>query len=164
MWGSNSQPKDVYTSLVTDQQIPQQESDILYGEQTKPILKGLPSVESLKKKTIQPKKETVEIIKDVVPKVTKAISIEKNKEDFSEATQKARKESKSLVDKKQIDQKISEVSGLQNEYAKSLKDIDLAKKQLSDEKAEIDYQLSIGNNTPEFQQKIALHNARFRKT
>lgn len=160
VWGSNSQPKDVYTSLVTDQQIPQQESDILDGEQTKPILKGLPSVESLKKKTIQPKKETVEIIKDVVPKVTKAISIEKNKEDFSEATQKARKESKSLVDKKQIDQKISEVSGLQNEYAKSLKDIDLAKKQLSDEKAEIDYQLSIGNNTPEFQQKIALHNAK----
>lgn len=160
VWGSNSQPKDAYTSLVIDQQIPQQESVISDGEQPKPILKGLPSVESLKKKTIQPKKETVEIIKDVVPKVAKAISIEKNKEDFSESTQKARKESKSLVDKKQIDQKISEVSGLQNEYAKSLKDIDLAKKQLSDEKAEIDYQLSIGNNTPEFQQKIALHNAK----
>ena len=160
VWGSNSQPKDAYTSLVIDQQIPQQESVISDGEQPKPILKGLPSVESLKKKTIQPKKETVEIIKDVVPKVAKAISIEKNKEDFSEATQKARKESKSLVDKKQIDQKIYEVSSLQNQYAKSLKDIDLAKKQLSDEKAEIDYQLSIGNNTPEFQQKIALHNAK----
>ena len=160
VWGSNSQPKDAYTSLVIDQQIPQQESVISDGEQPKPILKGLPSVESLKKKTIQPKKETAEIIKDVVPKVAKAISIEKNKEDFSEATQKARKESKSLVDKKQIDQKISEVSSLQNQYAKSLKDIDLAKKQLSDEKAEIDYQLSIGNNTPEFQQKIALHNSK----
>jgi hypothetical protein len=160
VWGSNSQPKDAYTSLVTDQQIPQQESVISSGEQPKPILKGLPSVESLKKKPIQPKKETVEIIKDIVPKVTKAVSIEKNKEDFSEATQKARKESKSLVDKKQIDQKISEVSTLQNEYAKSLKDIELSKKQLSDEKSEIDYQLSIGNNTPEFQQKIALHNAK----
>lgn len=160
VWGSNSQPKDVYTSLVTDQQKPQQVSAISDGEQPKPILKGLPSVESLKKKPIQPKKETARIIKDIVPKVTKAISIEKGKEDFSEATQKARKESKSLVDKKQIDQKISEVSNLQNEYAKSLKDIELAKKTLSDEKSEIDYQLSIGNNTPEFQQKIALHNAK----
>lgn len=160
VWGSNSQPKDAYTSLVIDQQIPQQESVISSGEEPKPILKGLPSVESLKKKPIQPKKETVEIIKDIVPKVIKPVSIEKNKEDFSEATQKARKESKSLVDKKQIDQKISEVSTLQNEYAKSLKDIELSKKQLSDEKSEIDYQLSIGNNTPEFQQKIALHNAK----
>lgn len=160
VWGSNSQPKDAFTSLAIDQQLPQQGSVVSDGEQPKPILKGLPSVESLKKKPIQPKKETARIIKDVVPKITKAISIEKGKEDFSEATQKARKESKSLVDKKQIDQKISEVSNLQNEYAKSLKDIELAKKTLSDEKSEIDYQLSIGNNTPEFQQKIALHNAK----
>lgn len=160
VWGSNSQPKDAFTSLAIDQQLPQQGSVVSDGEQPKPILKGLPSVESLKKKPIQPKKETASIIKDIVPKVTKAISIEKGKEDFSEATQKARKESKSLIDKKQIDQKISEVSNLQNEYAKSLKDIELAKKTLSDEKSEIDYQLSIGNNTPEFQQKIALHNAK----
>jgi Zn-dependent peptidase ImmA (M78 family) len=158
LWGSNSQPKDAYTSLAIDQQLPQQGSDVSNGEQPKPILKGLPSVESFKKKSIQPKKEVKEIIKDVVPKVTKAISIEKGKEDFSEATQKARKESKSLVDKKQIDQKISQVSNLQNEYAKSLKDIELAKKTLSDEKAEIDYQLSIGNNAPEFKERVALHN------
>ena len=31
VWGSNSQPKDVYTSLVTDQQKPQQESDTSNG-------------------------------------------------------------------------------------------------------------------------------------
>lgn len=160
LWGSKSQPTDTYTSLVIDQQIPQQGSVTSSGEQPKPILKGLPSVESLKKKPIQPKKETAKIIKDVIPEVNKAISIEKGKEDFSEATQKARKESKSLVDKKQIDQKIFEVNNLQNEYAKSLKEIDIAKKILSDEKSEIDYQLSIGNNTPEFQQKIALHNAK----
>ena len=158
VWGSNSQPKDAYTSLAIDQQLPQQGSDVSSGEQPKPILKGLPSVESFKKKSIQPKKEAKEVIKDVVPNVTKAISIEKGKEDFSEATQKARKESKLLVDKKQIDQKISQVSTLQNEYAKSLKDIELAKKTLSDEKSEIDYQLSIGNNTPEFKERVALHN------
>ncbi|KAF4296065.1 hypothetical protein G9F45_23955, partial [Escherichia coli] len=35
VWGPNSQPKDAYTSLVTDQQIPQQESVISDGEQPK---------------------------------------------------------------------------------------------------------------------------------
>lgn len=35
VWGSNSQPKDAYTSLVTDQQIPQQGSGISDGEQPK---------------------------------------------------------------------------------------------------------------------------------
>lgn len=35
VWGSNSQPKDVYTSLVTDQQKPRQASDISDGEQPK---------------------------------------------------------------------------------------------------------------------------------
>ena len=63
LWGSNSQPKDVYTSLVTDQQLPQQGSVTSDGEQPRPILKGLPSVESLKKKPIQPKKETARIYK-----------------------------------------------------------------------------------------------------
>jgi hypothetical protein len=162
LWGSNSQPKDVYTSLVTDQQIPQQESDTSDGitEKIKAGLKTRPGVESFKKKPITPKKEVAETIKDTIPETPKATSIEKGKEDFSEATQKARKESKSLVDKKQIDQKISEVSTLQNEYVKSLKEIDIAKKLLSDEKSEIDYQMSIGNNTPEFQERVAIHNAK----
>ena len=35
VWGSNSQPKDAYTSLVIDQQIPQQGSGISDGEQPK---------------------------------------------------------------------------------------------------------------------------------
>lgn len=35
VWGSNSQPKDVYTSLVTEQPTPQQESVISDGEQPK---------------------------------------------------------------------------------------------------------------------------------
>lgn len=35
VWGSNSQPKDAYTSLVTDQQRPRQESVISDGEQPK---------------------------------------------------------------------------------------------------------------------------------
>ena len=155
LWGSDSQPQDLYTSLATGAQEPQQVSDGLDGDPN-PILKGLPSVESLKKKPIQPKKDVIETIKDVVPVISKNLSIEK--EDFSEATQKARKESKTLIDKKQINQRVSEVGNIQNEYIKSLKEINILKKELSDEKSDIDYQISIGNNTPEFQEKITLHN------
>jgi predicted GNAT family N-acyltransferase len=155
LWGSDSQPQDLYTSLATGAQEPQQVSDGLDGAPS-PILKGLPSVESLKKKPIQPKKDVIETIKDVVPVISKNLSIEK--EDFSEATQKARKESKTLIDKKQINQRVSEVGNIQNEYIKSLKEINILKKELSDEKSDIDYQISIGNNTPEFQEKITLHN------
>lgn len=53
VWGSNSQPKDVYTSLVTDQQIPQQESAVSDGEQPKMRTLGvdITSEEALKPTT-----------------------------------------------------------------------------------------------------------------
>lgn len=52
LWGSNSQPKDLYTSLVTDQQVPQQESDSLNGPgKKKPVSK---------KKPVAPKQPTEE--------------------------------------------------------------------------------------------------------
>ena len=70
LWGSNSQPKDVYTSLVTDQQIPQQESVISNGEQPKMRTLGvdITAEEALKQ---APKKQPI-INKEIQAKIKNA--------------------------------------------------------------------------------------------
>lgn len=70
VWGSNSQPKDAYTSLVIDQQIPQQESVILDGEQPKMRTLGVDiTAEEALKPT--PKKQPV-IDKSIQKKIKNA--------------------------------------------------------------------------------------------
>lgn len=70
VWGSNSQPKDVYTSLVTDQQKPQQVSVISDGEQPKMRTLGvdITAEEALKK---APKKMPI-IDKSIQKKIKNA--------------------------------------------------------------------------------------------
>ena len=70
VWGSNSQPKDAYTSLVIDQQIPQQESVISDGEQPKMRTLGVDiTAEEALKPT--PKKQPV-IDKSIQKKIKNA--------------------------------------------------------------------------------------------
>lgn len=70
VWGSNSQPKDAYTSLVTDQQLPQQESVVSDGEQPKMRTLGvdITAEEALKK---APKKMPI-IDKSIQKKIKNA--------------------------------------------------------------------------------------------
>jgi len=70
VWGSNSQPKDAYTSLVIDQQIPQQESVISNGEQPKMRTLGvdITAEEALKQ---APKKQPI-INKEIQAKIKNA--------------------------------------------------------------------------------------------
>lgn len=69
VWGSNSQPKDAYTSLVIDQQIPRQVSDVSSGEQPKMRTLGVDiTAEEALKPTVKAPTEKFESAKPYIKK------------------------------------------------------------------------------------------------